>query len=96
MMYKNWSLGKFFLCAFFLFAALAAFVLYGWRTNAPGNIWDEQGQDVSAPYYDKSHEEATKDAHGHGDGHGHEAENPAHEPKAGEPDHEKDDHGHGH
>ena len=95
MSYKKWKLSHFFLCVFVLFAGLLAFVLYGWRRNAPGNILDEHGMDISSPYYDKSKEEAHDEEHGH-DGHGHEAEDPHHEPKAGDADHEKDDHGHGH
>jgi hypothetical protein len=53
MLYKEYKLKHFFLLVFFLFAAILTFVLYGWRRNAPANIYGENGLDISSPYYDK-------------------------------------------
>jgi hypothetical protein len=84
MLYKEFKLSRFFLLVFFLFVAILTFVLYGWRKNAPGNVYDEKGLDISSPYYDKEKTTTHSEYPVHEDPHA--------APKGGEPDDESHDH----
>lgn len=64
-MYKNYKLSNFFLLVILLVVAVSSFIAYAWRTNAPANIFEhdgetysswfkEKGVDVSAPFYDNA------------------------------------------
>jgi len=50
-MYKEYKLKHFFLCVLLLVIGIGSFIAYAWRRNAPGNIYDENGVDISTPFY---------------------------------------------
>jgi hypothetical protein len=50
-MYKEYKLKHFFLCVLLLVIGIGSFIAYAWRRNAPGNLYDENGVDVSTPFY---------------------------------------------
>ncbi|RYD78016.1 MAG: hypothetical protein EOP53_11975 [Sphingobacteriales bacterium] len=51
MMYKEYKLRYFFLCVLFLVIGIVSFAAYGWRKNAASNLYDENGVDISTPFY---------------------------------------------